>query len=104
MKSGKYQKTVLSDEEVKLIEDTFINREVKDDFSVIVPFDDIAEKGYSFSAGQYFEVKIEYVDITAEEFAERINEYMNSLSVRFLKGHELEKSIMEQMGGLKFDE
>lgn len=26
------------------------------------------EKNYSFSAGQYFEIKIEYVDISEDEF------------------------------------
>ena len=29
---------------------------------------EIKEKGYSLSAGQYFDIKIDYVDITEEEF------------------------------------
>ena len=41
-----------------------------DDFSVLVSFDEIKEKNYSFSAGQYFEIKIEYVEMTEEEFKE----------------------------------
>ena len=43
---------------------TFNNKEVVDNFSVVVNYDNIAAKNYSLSAGQYFEVKIEYVDIT----------------------------------------
>ena len=103
VKEGKNQKTVLSDFEVQKIIDTFISRTVEDDFSVVVSFDALKEKNCSFSAGQYFEVKIEYVDITAEEFDARMNEYKTSLAEKFKKGHELEKSIMEQLGGLKYE-
>ena len=100
VKEGKNQRTVLREAEVNQIIDTFIKREVIDDFSVIVSFDALKEKGYSFSAGQYFEVKIEYVDITAEEFQLRMDQYMTSLSEKFREGAELEKRILEQMGGL----
>ena len=100
VKEGKNQKTVLRDFEVQKIIDTFINRKVEDDFSVLVSFDDIKEKNYSFSAGQYFEIKIDRVDITAEEFETKMNEYKASLAEKFAKGHELEKNIMEQLGGL----
>ena len=37
-----------------------------EDFSVAVTYDEIKEKGYVLSAGQYFDIKIEYVDITEE--------------------------------------
>lgn len=103
VKEGKNQRTVLRPEEVTRIIDTFINREEVDDFSVLVPFDSLKEKNYSFSAGQYFEVKIQYVDITAEEFQERMDTYMTLLSQQFRKGKELEDSIMKQMGGLKYE-
>ena len=68
VKDGKSQKTVLSNEEVAKIEDTFINSDVVDDFSVKVTYEQIQEKNYSLSAGQYFEVKIEYVELTPKEF------------------------------------
>ena len=103
VKDGKNQRTVLSDEEVKLIEDTFINQDVVDDFSVKVSYDDITEKGYSFSAGQYFEIKIEYVDITPDEFEVKLNEYKASLSEHFKKGHDLEDEITNQLGRLKYE-
>lgn len=101
VKDGKNQRTVLRDDEVTKIIDTFINREEIEDFSVKVSFDALKEKNYSFSAGQYFEVKIQYVDITAEEFQQRMDEYMTRLSQQFKRGKELEDSIMKQMGGLK---
>lgn len=100
VKDGKNQRTVLRDDEVTKIIDTFINREEIEDFSVKVSFDALKEKNYSFSAGQYFEVKIQYVDITAEEFQQRMDEYMTRLSQQFKRGKELEDSIMKQMGGL----
>ncbi len=103
VKEGKNQKTVLSDEEIKRIIDTFLAGEQVKDFSVQVTFDQIKEKGYSFSAGQYFEVKIEYVDITAEEFEAKMKAYKESLTEKFQKGHELEESIMEQLGGLFYE-
>ena len=103
VKDGKNQRTVLSDAEVKRIEDTFINQDVIDDFSVKVSYDDIKNKGCSFSAGQYFEVKVEYVDITAEEFEEKMDEYKSSLNEKFQKGHDLEANILEQIGRLKYE-
>lgn len=103
VKEGKNQKTVLHADDVSRIIDTFIHREEIEDFSVIVPFSVLKERNCSFSAGQYFEVKIEYVDITAEEFQERMDAYVTSLSQRFQKGKELEDSIMKQLGGLKHE-
>ena len=103
VKDGKNQRTVLSDAEVKRIEDTFINQDVIDDFSVKVSYDDIKNKGCSFSAGPYFEVKIDYVDITAEEFEVKMGEYKCSLSERFKKSHELEEEITKKLGDIIHD-
>lgn len=103
VKDGKNQKTVLQDDEVQKIIDTFINKTQEDDFSVIVSYDALTEKGYSFSAGQYFDVKIEYVDITAEEFEAKMNAFKTSLTEKFQKGHELEASIIEQLGEIVYD-
>ncbi len=103
VKEGKNQKTVLQPDEVKKIINTFIKRKKEDDFSVCISFDDIKKKNYSFAAGQYFEVKIEYVDITAEQFTEKMDAYKTHLSKLFHHGKELENSIMEQLGGLKYD-
>ncbi len=94
---------MLSDEEVNKIIDTFINAKVEDDFSVVVKYEDIEKKGYSFSAGQYFEVKIEYVDITPEEFEAKMNAYKSDLKEKFDEGHKLEKEIIEQIGGLFYE-
>jgi len=103
VKEGKNQKTVLTTEEEKQIIDTFNNKEAIDDFSVVVKYDEIAQKNYSLSAGQYFEVKIEYVDITAKEFEAKMKGFEENLSQLFKEGKELETEIMENLKGLRYD-
>ncbi len=101
---GKNQKTVLSPEEIKQIEQTFIDGKVIDDFSVSVTYDQIKEKGYVLSAGQYFDIKIEYVDITEEEFNAQMKADTEELKSMFAESHKLEKEIEKQLGSLKFSE
>jgi len=103
VKEGKNQKTVLSLEEENRIIRVFNNKEVEDDFSVIVSYDEIEAKNYSFSAGQFFEVKIEYSDITSDEFKTRINHFNNSLSMLFKETRTLESEIQKSIKKLRFD-
>ena len=102
IKDGKNQRTILNNEEIKKIEDTFINSEIVEDFSVEVTYDEITEKNYSLSAGQYFEVKIEYVELTQEEFNEKINQYKENLNKYFNEGKSLEEEIMKRLGELEY--
>ncbi|MDD4353345.1 MAG: class I SAM-dependent DNA methyltransferase [Candidatus Nanoarchaeia archaeon] len=100
---GKNEKTVLSNEEEELIITTFNNKEQVDDLSVVVSYDDIKDKNYSFSAGQYFDIKIDHTDITEEDFNKKIFEYKNNLSEYFKKSKELEEEIFKQLKNLKYD-
>ena len=104
IKIDKNQKTVLRDFEIKQIINTFKNREEVDDFSKLVLFEDIKKKKYSLSAGQYFDIKIEYVDITEEEFNSRMAKHKENLQRMFDESHDLEREIMEQLKKLKFNE
>lgn len=103
-KEGNNQKRRLRDFEVEKIVKTFQNRETVEDFSVAVTYDEIKEKGYSLSAGQYFDIKIDYVDITAEEFNQRMSDYKSKLTEMFKESHRLEEEIMKQLDSLKFNE
>jgi len=103
-KEGNNQKRRLLSDEVDKIVNTFLNKEAIDDFSVAVTYDEIKEKNYSLSAGQYFDIKIEYVDITEEEFSKRITNYKNTLAEQFAESHRLEEEIMKQLNILKFNE
>jgi type I restriction enzyme M protein len=96
-KEGKNQRTVLRPEEIEKIINTFVGREQAEDFSVVVTKEDVVEKNYSFSAGQYFEVKIEYQPITEEEFNERINKYKEELYNYKQKHDELFNSIASSL-------
>ena len=100
---GKNQRTVLSLDEINRIVDTFNAGEPIDDFCVAVSYEDIEQKKLSFSAGQYFEVKIEYVELTPEEFAEKMNGFTTRLDELFAEGHRLEKEIKEQLGRVKYE-
>ena len=104
VKDGKNQKTVLSYEEIEKIENTFINQEVVDDFSVQVTYDEIKEKNYSLSAGQYFEVKIEFVELTPDEFEDKMNSFKSNLDRLFSEGRSLEEEIMERLEELSYEE
>lgn len=103
VKDGKNQRTVLRNEEIEKIENTFINKDVIDDFSVKVTYDEIKEKNYSLSAGQYFDVKIEYVELTPEEFEEKMNEYKTELMNYFEESKKLEEEILKSLEGLKYE-
>ncbi|ODZ59873.1 HsdM family class I SAM-dependent methyltransferase [Vibrio parahaemolyticus] len=103
IKEGKNQKTVLSPEEEQQIIDVFNNKWTEEDFSVAVSYDDITEKNYSLSARQYFEVKIEYVDITAEQFVEKMQGFTSNLDSLFNQSRELETEINKQLAGLKYE-
>ena len=103
-KEGNNQKRRLRDFEVEQIVKTFQNRETVEDFSVAVTYDEIKEKGYSLSAGQYFDIKIDYVDITAEEFNKRMSDYKRKLTDMFKESHRLEEEIMKQLESLNFNE
>lgn len=103
-KDGNNQKRRLRDFEIDKIVNTFINREEIEDFSVAVSYEDIISKNYSLSAGQYFDVKIEYVELTPEEFEKKMAEYQAQLQEYFDEGAKLQKEIMEQLKKVKYEQ
>lgn len=101
VKDGKNQKTVLSHAEEQKIIDAFSAGESIDDFSVMLNYDEIKEKNYSFSAGQYFDIKIEYTDITADEFAEKLDEYQLRLNEMFAASEILKVDVASTLEKLR---
>lgn len=98
---GKNQRTVLSDNEITKIIDTFNAGKLEDDFCVAVSYADIEAKKLSFSAGQYFEVRIEYVELTPEEFAKNMSSFAARLDELFAESRRLEDKIKAQLGRVK---
>lgn len=96
------QKILLSETEEQQIIDVFNSKEVKDDFSVVVSYDDVKAKNYSLSAGQYFEVRIEHIDITEEEFTAKMNDFESNLKGLFEESKGLETEIQNNIKNLKY--
>ncbi|MBR6124424.1 SAM-dependent DNA methyltransferase, partial [Candidatus Saccharibacteria bacterium] len=65
-------------------------------------YSEVKEKGYSLSAGQYFDIKIDYVDITADEFNAQMKADIEELTAMFAESHKLEKEIQKQLASLSF--
>lgn len=100
---GKNQRTVLSPAEIAKIIDSFNVGKAEDDFCITVSYADIEAKKLSFSAGQYFEVKIEYVELTPEEFMEKMKGFTASLNAMFTESRRLEEEIKKQLGRVKYE-
>ena len=96
------QKTVLSNDEEQQIINSFINNEVIEDFSVSVKLKDVKARNYSLSAGQYFPVKIEYVEMSPDEFDSKISKYQKELEVLFGEGDKLEQVIKSNLENIIF--
>ena len=102
-KDGNNQKRRLRDFEIEQIIATFKNKESIDDFSVAVTYDEIKDKKYSLAAGQYFDVKIDYVELTQDEFNAKMAEYTANLQTFFAESNALQAEILEQLKKVKYE-
>lgn len=103
IKDGKNQKTLLSTDEEDTIIHTFNAKTAVEDFSVVVSYDELEAKNYSLSAGQYFEVKVQHIEITQEDFSAKIKGHKNRLSELFKKSSGLAQEIERQISSLRYD-
>lgn len=103
IKEGKNQRTILSPGEENKIIETFNSKIVVENLSIVVTKEEIADKNYSFSAGQYFEVKIEHVEISADEFLIKMLHFQNNLNSLFADGIALDKEIQQQLINFNFN-
>ena len=103
VKDGKNQKTVLSTQEEDHIIATFNDKEAVDDFSVVVDYDEIAAKNYSLSAGQYFDVKLQYTDLTPQQFTEKMQDATDKLEALFQESGRLEVEIRDRLSRISYE-
>ena len=103
IKEGKNQKTLLSKAEEDRIINTFNEHAVVEDFSVVLSYDDIAAKNYSFSAGQYFDVRIGHTDITAKEFRTKLGTINENLESLFSRSRSLESTLREKLKDIVYE-
>ena len=92
-KEGGNQRTYLQPEDIEKIVNTFNSKEKVEDFSIVVSPQDIENKGYSFSAGQYFEIKFDYTPITPQEFETKLKTFTQELDELFKESRRLEERI-----------
>ena len=104
VKDGKNQKTVLSEAEEDRIIATFNAKEDEEGFAIVASYGQIAAKNYSLSAGQYFEVKIEYTHLTPEQLAEKLTGFAERLDALFKESAGLEREIKKRLTGLQYAE
>ena len=97
------KRRVLTDADEQLIIDTFKKHEGVEGLSAVPSYEDMAEKGYSFSAGQYADVKIEYTPLTTEEFIDRMAAFNAKFAQMVERGAELDKEIQTQMEKLRYE-
>lgn len=101
-KVEKNERTILSqDDEAKII-GTFLRQEEIKDFSISVPLESIAQKGYSFSAGQYFDFTLEHIDLSQEEFDAQLESSKARLQELFAESRVLQGEIVASFERLKF--
>lgn len=103
VKEGKNQKTILRPDEEQRIIETFNAKKMVDEFSVAVSYDEIERKNYSLSAGQYFGVKIDYVEITETDFIKAVTAHQNRLNDLFKGARKLEKAIATVTKSLRYE-
>ncbi|MDC1179230.1 class I SAM-dependent DNA methyltransferase [Candidatus Pelagibacter ubique] len=103
VKEGKNQKTLLTKNDQSQIINTFNDKEVIDNFSAVVSYQNIQANNYSLSAGQYFDFKIKYSDITQKEFSEKIDAFKVNLKSFSTKSEELHSKIVKSLKFLNYD-
>lgn len=104
VKDGKNQKTILSEEEIELIVNTSLEKDVIDDFSSLVSNEEIQNNNYNFSAGQYFEMKIDFLDITKEDFEKEINDFSKYISDMSCANNELTTKINNLLKDINYED
>lgn len=103
VKEGKNQKTLLSSEDENKIIETINNFQNIESFSIILDTDKIKSKKYSFAAGQYFETKIEYSELSPDEFEEVLASSKENLESMFMESEKLEKTILKNFKLLSYE-
>lgn len=102
VKDGNNQKTILSKEDEVRIIKAFTKNEADESFSVIVDYEEIEKKNYSFAAGQYFDIKVDYIDITEEEFKKELDNHKEHLEHLFNVGRNLDDEIIKNLNNISW--
>ena len=103
VKDGKNQRTILSNDELNLIVNSINNKTIIDDFSSLVDVDKIKSNKYSFSAGQYFELIIEYSDISEDQFYTGIDDLSKIIENVTYENNKLNNELIELLKEIEYE-
>lgn len=82
-KDGNNQRTALSEADMTKIISVYRNKKTTNGFSVSVSYDRIARGGYSFKAGEYFEVPIHENQYSQQEYQALLTSYRGNIRQLF---------------------
>jgi type I restriction enzyme M protein len=97
------QRTKLDETDISKIVTTFHNRESVEGFAVAVSYEDIKDKNYSFLTGQYFDIKIEYSEISEKVFNDKMRAIKNKLIDLFEENKQLDSNVINQIEILSYE-
>ena len=103
VKDDSGQKTILSEEEEKLMIDVFNTNSTVENLSVCVTNDDIKAKLYSYNPGHYFKVRIEHEFITQVEFSNKFNDFKQDINELLKESNSLNIKIKEYLEKIKYE-
>ena len=66
-------------------------------------YEDIAAKNYFFSAGHYFTVKIEYTDISENDFKLKMESHQKNLKASFNDSKKIESEIFRKLSQIEYE-
>lgn len=101
IKESGHKRRILSNQEEETIVEAFTFKKQVKDFSVVVPYQEISENAYIFSAGRYFEWHDEPAHVDCEALLDKIDGHQKRLEALFLEGHQLEKDIKRLLKELR---
>ena len=104
IREGKNQKTLLSSEDENKIIEVFNGKIKKENFFVIVDYDKVISKKLSLWAGHYFDLKIDHINISEENFINKVNEFENNMNQLFDENQKNHKKIIDQVKKFKINE
>ncbi|WP_124053962.1 HsdM family class I SAM-dependent methyltransferase [Arcanobacterium ihumii] len=102
-KENNNKKRRLRPEEIERIVDAFRRREAIDDFSVTVTYEAVVEKKYTLAPGQFFDVKVQHLDLTQEEFSSRMAEFESTLGQLFQESADIRKDLLDRLEMVKYE-
>jgi type I restriction enzyme M protein len=101
---GEKKRRYLSKEDEHIIIEAFESKTNIENKSIILDYSQLKEKNYSLSAGQYFDVKIKYVELSQEEFDKKIHNHKSKLNSLFADGKSTEELIISKLEALKYED